>query len=48
MSTAIGAVLNPQSGYIAEDEQTKPEMLMQPITPAHFFRFVCWKRFFEI
>ena len=32
MSTAIGAVRNAQSGYIAEDEQTKPEMLTQPIT----------------
>ncbi|AJA60601.1 hypothetical protein ABIF44_004298 [Bradyrhizobium japonicum] len=33
MSTAIDADRNAQSGYIAEDEQTKPEMLTQPITP---------------
>ncbi|WP_248880037.1 hypothetical protein [Bradyrhizobium japonicum] len=32
MSTAIDADRNAQSGYIAEDEQTKPEMLTQPIT----------------
>jgi len=30
--TAIDADRNAQSGYIAEDEQTKPEMLTQPIT----------------
>ncbi|MCD9107157.1 hypothetical protein [Bradyrhizobium japonicum] len=39
MRTAIDADRKAQSGYIAEDEQTKPEMLTQPITPAHFFRF---------
>jgi len=33
MRTAIDADRNAQSGYIAEDEQTKPEMLTQPITP---------------
>lgn len=33
MSTAIDVDRNAQSGYIAEDEQTKPEMLTQPITP---------------
>lgn len=32
MRTAIGADRNAQSGYIAEDDQTKPEMLPQPIT----------------
>jgi hypothetical protein len=32
MRTAIDADRNAQSGYIAEDEQTKPEMLTQPIT----------------
>jgi hypothetical protein len=31
VSTAIDADRNAQSGYIAEDEQTKPEMLTQPI-----------------
>ncbi|UPT89123.1 hypothetical protein HAP41_0000009150 [Bradyrhizobium barranii subsp. apii] len=31
MSTAIDADRNAQSGYIAEDEQTKPEILTQPI-----------------
>ncbi|WP_244463959.1 hypothetical protein [Bradyrhizobium japonicum] len=39
MRTAVDADRNAQSGYIAEDEQTKPEMLTQPVTPAHFFRF---------
>ena len=33
MNTAIDADRNALSGYIAEDEQTKPEMLTQPITP---------------
>lgn len=32
MRTAIDADRDAQSGYIAEDEQTKPEMLAQPIT----------------
>ncbi|MGX0965718.1 hypothetical protein AB7M63_006167 [Bradyrhizobium japonicum] len=32
MRTATDADRNAQSGYIAEDEQTKPEMLTQPIT----------------
>lgn len=32
MSTATGAGRNARSGYIVEDEQTKPEMLTQPIT----------------
>ncbi|MCP1960375.1 putative permease [Bradyrhizobium japonicum] len=32
MSTAIDADRNAQSGYIAKDDQTKPEMLTQPIT----------------
>ncbi len=31
MRTAIDADRNAQSGYIAEDKQTKPEALTQPI-----------------